>query len=215
MSDDSLLVQYISDLDAEKALDYVKAKISNGVDPNTILTECRKGLDEVGKKFETCEYFVADLMYAAEMFEEMMQILTPELQKGTGAERSIGKIVIATVKNDIHDIGKNLVATILRAGGFEVIDLGVDVAPDAIYQAARDEKPDIVALSCLLTNGLDSMEQAIQGFTAAGLREKVKIIVGGIPLSTKLAGQMGADAYGDNATEALIRCKELVGGRVQ
>jgi methylmalonyl-CoA mutase cobalamin-binding domain/chain len=213
MTDSSSLVQYISDLEAERALGYVKAELSKGVDPNAILTECRKGLEEVGKKFETCEYFVADLMYAAEMFEQMMEVLTPELRKRTQAESSMGKIVIATVKNDIHDIGKNLVATILRAGGFEVIDLGVDVTAEAIYQATQGEKPDIIALSCLLTNGLDSMEETIKGFATTGLREKVKIIVGGIPLSAKLAGQMGADAYGENANEALIRCKELMGGR--
>jgi methylmalonyl-CoA mutase cobalamin-binding domain/chain len=214
MTDNSSLVQYISDLDAEKALAYVKAEVSKGVDPNAILSECRRGLEEVGKKFETCEYFVADLMYAAEMFEQIMEVLTPELRKGTQAE-SMGKIVIATVKNDIHNIGKNLVATILRAGGFEVIDLGVDVAPEAIYRATQGEKPDIVALSCLLTTGLDSMEQTIQGFAAAGLRENVRIIVGGIPLSAKLARQMGADAYGENANEALVRCKELMEGRAQ
>ena len=214
MADSSLLVQYISDLEAEKALNYVKSEINKGLDPNIILTECRRGLDEVGKRFENCEYFVADLMFAAEMFEQIMDVLTPELQKGTRAE-SMGKIVIATVKNDIHNIGKNLVATILKAGGFEVIDLGVDIEPEAIYKATSGDKPDIVALSCLLTTGLDSMEQTIQGFAAAGLREKVKIIVGGIPLSAKLATQMGADAYGENANEALIRCKELMGGKVQ
>ncbi len=214
MADSSLLVQYISDLEMEKALNYVKSEINKGLDPNIILTECRRGLDEVGKRFETCEYFVADLMFAAEMFEQIMDVLTPELQKGTQAE-SMGKIVIATVKNDIHNIGKNLVATILKAGGFEVIDLGVDVEPESIYKATSGNKPDIVALSCLLTTGLDSMEQTIQGFAAAGLREKVKIIVGGIPLSAKLATQMGADAYGENANEALIRCKELMGGRAQ
>lgn len=212
MGNDGLLVQYIANLEAEKAFQYVKSQIAQGADPYIILSECRKGLDEVGKKFETCEYFVADLMYAAEMFEKITDVLLPELQK-TAKVESAGKVVIATVKNDIHDIGKNLVATILRAGGFEVVDVGVDVEPASLYQSVREQKPDIVALSCLLTNGLDSMEDTIKGFGPAGLRDKVKIIVGGIPLSAKLSVQMGADSYGENASEALVRCRELMGGK--
>jgi len=212
MGNDGLLVQYIANLEAEKAFQYVKSQIAQGADPYIILSECRKGLDEVGKKFETCEYFVADLMYAAEMFEKITDVLLPELQK-TAKMESAGKVVIATVKNDIHDIGKNLVATILRAGGFEVVDVGVDVEPTTLYQSVREQNPDIVALSCLLTNGLDSMEDTIKGFGPAGLRDKVKIIVGGIPLSAKLAVQMGADSYGENASEALVRCRELMGGK--
>ena len=212
MGNDGLLVQYIANLEADKAFQYVKAQIAQGADPYTILSDCRKGLDEVGKKFETCEYFVADLMYAAEMFEKITDVLLPELQK-TAKMESAGKVVIATVKNDIHDIGKNLVATILRAGGFEVVDVGVDVEPTTLYQSVREQNPDIVALSCLLTNGLDSMEDTIKGFGPAGLRDKVKIIVGGIPLSAKLAVQMGADSYGENASEALVRCRELMGGK--
>jgi methanogenic corrinoid protein MtbC1 len=212
MEKESLLVQYIANLEADKAFQYVKSQIAQGADPYAILTECRKGLDEVGRKFETCEYFVADLMYAAEMFEKITDALVPELQR-TAKVESAGKVVIATVKNDIHDIGKNLVATILRAGGFEVVDVGVDVEPGTLYRSVREQIPDIVALSCLLTNGLDSMEDTIRGFGPAGLRDRVKIIVGGIPLSPKLAVQMGADAYGENASEALVRCRELMGER--
>ena len=208
------LVRHIADLDEEAAVSTVKDLVTRNVDPNAILTECREGLDEVGKRFETSEYFLADLMYAAEMFEKMLAILTPELQKAASGE-SAGKVLIATVKNDIHDIGKNLVATILRAGGFEVVDLGVDVPRERIYEATRGENPDIVALSCLLTNGLDSMEETIRGFAPAGLRDRVKIIVGGIPLSDKLAAQMGADAYGENASQGLSRCRELMGGMVR
>jgi methanogenic corrinoid protein MtbC1 len=214
MSHDSVLVQYISDLEEEKAVSHVKDLVGRGADPNAVLAECREGLDEVGKRFETSEYFLADMMYAAEMFEKILGVLTPELRKAAAAE-SAGKVLIATVKDDIHDIGKNLVATILRAGGFEVVDLGVDVPRGRIYEAAREQKPDIVALSCLLTNGLDSMEETIQGFGAAGLRGSVKIIVGGIPLSAKLAARMGADAYGENASQGLVRCRELLRGAVR
>ena len=155
---------------------------------------------------------MADLKYAAEKFEKITDVLLPELQM-TAKMECAGKLVFATVKNDIHDIGKNLVATILRAGGFEVVDVGVDVEPASLYQSVREQKPDIVALSCLLTNGLDSMEDTIKGFGPAGLRDKVKIIVGGIPLSAKLSVQMGADSYGENASEALVRCRELMGGK--
>jgi methylmalonyl-CoA mutase cobalamin-binding domain/chain len=214
MNDHSMLVRYISQLDAENALEDVKTKVSQGEDPYTILMECRKGLEEVGKKFETCEYFIADLIFAADLFKQITNILEPELRKSMKVGKE-GKIVIATVEYDIHDIGKNLVASMLSAAGFEILDLGVNVPPDLICKKIMEHQPEIVALSCLLTSTIDSMENTIKKITEEGLRNRVKIIVGGIPLTPELAGEIGADSYGQDAHEAVIRCRDLLKGEAQ
>jgi methylmalonyl-CoA mutase cobalamin-binding domain/chain len=211
MTDHSLLVTSISDLDAKTALEQVKTRLRQAEDPQIILTECRQGMEEVGRKFETGEYYIADLMYVANIFQRIMEILKPELEK-TMSLKSEGKVLIATVKNDIHDIGKNLVASMLNASGFEMIDLGIDVSPDLICSNIREHSPDIVALSCLLTSTMDSIENTISEIMKADLRDRVKIIVGGNPLTPESATAMGADAYGDDAREAVLRCKELMGG---
>jgi len=205
----SLLKQYIFELDAKKALSEVETRIQDE-DPQLILLECRHGLEAVGKEFETGKYYIADLMYAANIFQKITDILEPEIQKGMKIE-SQGSILIATVEDDIHDIGKNLVASMLNATGFEVIDLGVDVPPDRICRHIQEHHPDIVALSCLLTSTIDSSENTILEITKAGLRDRSKIIVGGNPLSPELAVSIGADAYGDDAQEAVIKCRELLG----
>ena len=209
MNDHSMLAKYISELETKKALEYVKTKVSRGEDPYTILMESRKGLEEVGKKFETGEYFIADLLFVADLFKQIMNILEPELRKTTKVEKE-GKIAIATVEYDIHDIGKNLVASMLSAAGFEVHDLGVNVPPDLICKTIREYKPDIVALSCLLTSTIDSMENTIKKITEEGLRNRAKIIVGGIPLTSELAREIGADSYGHDAHEAIVKCRELL-----
>jgi len=209
MNDHSMLVKYISELETKKAFEYVKTKVSQGEDPYTILMECRNGLEEVGKKFETCEYFIADLLFVADLFKEIMNVLEPELRKAMKVEKE-GKIVIATVEYDIHDIGKNLVASMLSAAGFEVLDLGVNIPPDLICKNIREYKPDIVALSCLLTSTIDSMENTIKIITEEGLHNGVKIIVGGIPLTPELAREIGSDSYGHDAHEAVVKCRELL-----
>ncbi|MDP2662315.1 MAG: cobalamin-dependent protein [Dehalococcoidia bacterium] len=212
MSEAGSLAGSISELEAELALEQVKASLGRGDDPVAVLTECRQGLDEVGKKFESGEYFIADLVYAASIFKTLMDMLGPELKKTAQGNEKAGKVAIATVKDDIHDIGKNLVAAMLEAAGFEILDLGVDVPSDMICKCIGEQKPDIVALSCLLTTTVDSMESIIAEISKAGARNQVKILVGGIPLSPGLAVAIGADAYGASATEAVTRCRELVGG---
>ncbi len=212
MDTNTSLVTRISDLDAEGALEEVKARIARGDDPEAILLQSRQGLDEIGKKFETREYFIADLVFAASIFKNIMAVLGPELRKVAKGGQKAGKVAIATVKDDIHEIGKNLVASMLDAAGFEVVDLGVDVPANAICTCIKEQKPDIIALSCLLTSTVDSMEDIIGEISKEGLRGEVKIIVGGIPLSPQLAIAIGADTYGDSATEAVTKCRALVGG---
>jgi len=210
MIETSQLTQNVSELKADKALDEVNARLKTREDPQAILDACRLGMEEVGKKFESGEYYVADLMYAANIFQRIMEILGPELHRVVNPA-SRGKIVIATVQDDIHDIGKNLVAAMLSASGFEVIDLGINVPPDHICHKIKEHRPDIVALSCLLTSTVGSVERSIEKMTAAGLRGTLKIIVGGNPLTPELAASIGADAYGDDAYEAIVRCKDLMG----
>jgi len=202
----------ISDLQEQTALDQIRARIDRGDDPVAILSECRQGLDEIGKKYETGEYFIADLVYAASIFKSIMEVLAPELRKATTGNEKAGRVAIATVKDDIHDIGKNLVASMLDAAGFEVIDLGVDVPAEAICKCISEHQPDVVALSCLLTSTVDSMEATIAEISRSASRGKVKILVGGVPLSPETAVAIGADAYGESATEAVVKCKELIGG---
>ncbi|MDO8691645.1 MAG: cobalamin-dependent protein [Dehalococcoidia bacterium] len=212
MSEAGSLAGSISELEAELALEQVNSSLGRGDDPVAVLTECRLGLDEVGKKFESGEYFIADLVYAASIFKTLMDVLGPELKKTARGNEKAGKVAIATVKDDIHDIGKNLVAAMLEAAGFEIFDLGVDVPADTICKCIGEQKPDILALSCLLTTTVDSMESIIADISKAGVRNQVKILVGGIPLSAGLAVAIGADSYGASATEAVTRCRELIGG---
>lgn len=208
---DSLIAKSIAELIPQQAIEQVKARVAQGDDPQVILSECRQGMEEVGRKFETCEYFIAELIFAADFFKKIMEILEPELKRTMKGDK-LGNIIIATVQNDIHDIGKNLVASMLNAAGFEVTDLGVNVPPEVICDRLKEHSTDIVALSCLLTSTIDSMEDTIAEIVRAGLREKVKIIVGGNPLSPALATSIGADVYGRDAYDAIIKCKELMGG---
>jgi 5-methyltetrahydrofolate--homocysteine methyltransferase len=214
MGTQSLLTKSISQLNAQESLDQLKIRITQGDNPQTILLECRQGIEEAGKKFEAREYFLAELMFAANIFKRMMDILGPELTKTMKMDR-MGRVLIATVKNDIHDIGKNLVAAMLSAAGFEVTDLGINVYPDMICKKIVENNVDIVALSCLLTSTIDSMEETIAEIDRAGLRKKVKIIVGGNPLSAELATKMGADAYGHDAFQGVVKCRELMEGRIR
>ncbi|HHX75089.1 MAG TPA: cobalamin-binding protein [Firmicutes bacterium] len=207
------LAQTIEQLEAESALELVQQLVAGGESPAEILAASRAGMEGVGKRFEGGEYFVADLMLSANLFQEIMQILEPVLSADTRLMESKGKVVIATVKEDIHDIGKNLVIAMLSANGFEVVDLGVNVDPDVICQAIIREQPHILALSCLLTSTLDGIEDTIAELEKQGLRDKVKVIVGGAPVTAKLAQQFGADAYGADAYDAVPQCLALMEGR--
>jgi len=208
------LTDKIIDLELEEVLVEVKKLIANQVEPLEILAACRAGMEGVGKRFESGEYYVADLMLAGNIFQEVMQILNPVLNEGDNVQaKSTGKVLIATVRDDIHDIGKNLVKSMLAANGFEVIDLGVNVDPVVICQEIKRHNPDILALSCLLTSTLEGIEDTIAEVTKQGLREKVKIIVGGAPVTAKLAADFGADAYGADAYAAVPQCQALLEGK--
>lgn len=164
-----------------------------------------KGLEIVGEKYEREEYYLAELVVAGEVVKEGMKVLEQHLKR-EGVER-IGKVVIGTVRGDLHDIGKNIVAMLLRAAGFEVIDLGVDVPPEKFVEAVREHKPDIVAMSALMTTTVDEMGNVIKALKEADLRDKVKVIIGGAPVTKDFAEKIGADAAAEDAIDCVNICK--------
>jgi 5-methyltetrahydrofolate--homocysteine methyltransferase len=163
---------------------------------------------EVGKRFEAGDYYVPEMLICAQAMQAGMVLLKPHLQRGN--EHSNGKVVIGTVKGDLHSIGKNLVALMLEGAGFEVKDLGIDVAAEDIVAAIRKEQPDILALSALLTTTMATMKQTIDEIQAAGLRDKIKIMVGGAPVTEKYAQQIGADGYSPDASRAVGLAESLM-----
>lgn len=164
---------------------------------------------EVGRLFEEGEYFVPELLMSARATKEIFQILRPLLAQ-TGA-RAAAHVVLGTVKGDLHDIGKNLVAAMLEGGGFEVTDLGVDVPPEAFIAAVKKTPVQIVGLSALLTTTMPAMKATVEAFRAAGLRDQVKIMVGGAPVTQKYAESIGADGYGESAAATVDLARRLTG----
>ena len=196
----------------DKARELAEEALRTGVDPLEAIDQGFKpGMDVVGEGFAKAELFIPDLMMAGEAMKVAIATLEPELVKRKQERRVLGKVVIGTVEGDIHEIGKTLVATMLAASGFEVRDLGVDVSAQRFVDAVRDIEADIVGLSALLTTTVLNQESVIQALTEAGLREQVKVIIGGVPANPEWAEEIGADAYADNATEAVEVIKQLVG----
>jgi corrinoid protein of di/trimethylamine methyltransferase len=186
-----------------------KAALADGVAPLSIVTgHLMPAMDEVGRRFECEEYFVPEMLLSARAMKASMEILRP-LLAASGAQ-PVGRVVIGTVKGDLHDIGKNLVAAMLEGGGFEVIDLGADVAPELFIEAVTARNADLVALSALLTVTMGWMKTTIDAFQAAGLRQKVKIMVGGAPVTQQYADAIGADGFTDSAGSAITLARKLV-----
>ncbi len=182
------------------------------LDPLTAIDHGFKpGMDVVGEGFAKGELFIPDLMMSGEAMKAAIATLEPELMKRKQQRQVLGKVVIGTVQGDIHEIGKTLVATMLSANGFEVYDLGVDVSAQRFLDKVRDVQADVLGLSALLTTTLLYQETVIQSLQEAGLRSQVKVIVGGVPAGPEWAQEIGADAYAENATEAVAVVKRLVG----
>ncbi|HEY9141081.1 MAG TPA: corrinoid protein [Bryobacteraceae bacterium] len=168
-------------------------------------------MDEVGRRFESGDCYVPELLLAGRAMKEALKIVRPLLAAGS-AERA-GSVVIGTVQGDLHDIGKNLVVALLEGGGFQVHDLGVDVPPSKFVEAVNEKAPDIVALSALLTVTLPAMKRTVEALVRAQVRDRVKVLVGGAPVTRQYAEQIGADAYSDNAFGAVQLARSLVGKR--
>jgi 5-methyltetrahydrofolate--homocysteine methyltransferase len=209
MEDLKQLYDAIVDGNASKAKSLTSTALAAGTDPQEILNQFMiPAMDEVGRRFETNEYFVPELLIAARAMKGALELIKPRLV-ATGA-KPVGKVAIGTVKGDLHDIGKNLVAAMLEGGGFEIIDLGVDVTPDKFVTAVREKGANIIALSALLTTTMPSMKTTIEGLKEAGVRSQVKVIIGGAPVTQKYADEIGADGYSDNASSAVALARKLM-----
>ena len=203
------LVDLIADLKEDEALQKTRELLDAGTDPMAILDHCREATEIVGKRFEEGKYFIPDLLMSGEILEQISDIVKSSLTKEVETNY-IGKIVIGTVEGDIHDIGKNIVTFMMDANGFEVIDIGVDVSPQKFVEAVKEHKPDVVGMSALLTLAFDSMKRTVDAFEEAGLRDQIKIIVGGCPIDANVTNYTGADAYGKDAQEGVVIAKEWV-----
>lgn len=187
----------------------VKAALAEGVSAEDLLNEeLIRAMDEVGERFERGETFVPEMLVSAKAMKAGLAVLKPHLvQAGVS---SIGRVVIGTVKGDLHDIGKNLVSMMLEGAGFEVIDLGTDVAPEEFASASREHAPEIVGMSALLTTTMQGMRDAIEAIDDIGMREQVKIIIGGAPVTQSYAENIQADGYAPDASKAVSLAKSLV-----
>lgn len=184
--------------------------VDTGIEPKAIIGDYLiKGMEIIGARFGEGKAFVPNLLMSARAMKGCLDLLKPLMQGDTSI--SCGKIVIGTVKGDLHDIGKNLVASMFEGSGFELVNLGINVEADKFVQAIKDNNADILALSALLTTTMGYMKDVVEAVEAAGLRGKVKIMVGGAPVNAEFAKQIGADIYTDDANEAVIAAKRLVG----
>ena len=195
----------MEELDEEVLLELAEQIIKDGgADAEICMKACQEGIKEVGNLFESGEYFVGDLVFAGELMTQVMEIIKPAIR---GSEQKpIGRMIICTVKDDLHDIGKNIVRAMLEAAGFEVLDLGIDVAPETIVQAAKDKDINIIALSGVLTLAANSMKDTVDAFIDAGMRDKVHIIVGGNPVNAAVCETIGADAWAIPPQETIRVC---------
>ena len=190
--------------------DATNAGLSEGLSAGRLLNEAMiPAMAEVGRLFEANEYYVPEMLIAARAMKAGLAILRPQLVEEE--VKPLGRVALGTVKGDLHDIGKNLVGIMIEGAGFEIIDLGVDVSPEAFVDAVRDQDVDLVGLSALLTTTMPSMKTTIEAFEEAGLRDQVKIIVGGAPLTQRYADEIGADGYGRDAAAAANLAKQLLG----
>ena len=201
------LTKAVADLEEEKAIKMTKDRLAKGEDANKLLAESREGMELVGKRFGEGEYFLPELVYSAEIFKQLAEILKPKL-KAEVKTGKVGKAIVGTVAGDIHDIGKDIVVFMLDMNGFEVIDLGVDVPAQKFVDAIKQSNASIVALSGFLTLAFDSMKETVDAIKAAGLRSKVKIMIGGGQIDEEIRKFSGADAYGKDAMAGVTIAKQ-------
>jgi dimethylamine corrinoid protein len=203
------LAQAVGGLDMDEAVRLVPEKLAAGTEPMVILGELQDGMGIVGDKFESGEYYLSELIFAGEIFKQASAPLQDALAEA--AEHASGTIVLGTVKNDIHEFGKNITGTVLSSNGIRVVDLGVDVDPQAWVDAINESGATLVGMSALLTTVFDSMRESIATIERAGLRDKVTILVGGGPMTEEAAQYVGADHYCETAQDGVIVAKSVLG----
>ena len=206
------LVEAIVGMREEEAIGLAREALEAGTEPMEVMESCRRAVEEVGKRYEEGEYFLPELMLTGQMLTQISELAKDRLSTEGVQQKRLGRVLIGTVKGDIHDIGKNVVAFMLDSNGFEVKDLGVDVPPERFVEAAREFKPQVVGMSALLTLAFDPMKETVQAFEEAGLRDQVKIMIGGAPVNEQIREFTGADAWGKDAVEAVSLAKKWVGG---
>lgn len=194
----------------DEALEITRALIDKDEDPLAILDKCTEAIEEVGKRFEAGTYFLPELLMSGEMLKNISEEVKPHIKQDAIAEKK-GKVLIGTVQGDIHDIGKNIVSFLLDINGFEVRDIGIDIPPGEFVKAIETFQPQVVGLSGLLTLAYDAMKETVQAITDAGLRNSVKVMIGGGQMSEKISDYVGADAYGKDAMHGVNLVKEWTG----
>ncbi len=196
----------LADLNEDQVLQLVQKALQEGIAPADVLKACQEGMNQVGARFECKDYFVSDLIMSGEIFKQVGAILEPHLKVGGTAY--LGKVAVGTVKGDIHDIGKDIVVNMLKSAGFEVIDLGVDVPAARIVDALKESGAPVLAMSGLLTLAFDSMKETIELLKKEGMRDKVKVMVGGAPVDASVCRAVGADDWGADAQAAVRLAKQ-------
>ena len=205
----SPLAQAVGDLEEDKAIVLVQDKLAKGEPALSILEELQAGMNIVGERFEDGEYFLSELIYAADIFKKAGAPLQEELK--SAVQSGYGTLVLGTVKNDIHDFGKDIVGTVMSSNGIKVVDLGVNVEHQAFVDAVKESGATLVGMSCLLTTVFDDMKDAINALKAAGLREQVTVLIGGGPVDQATADYVGADVYCKTAQDGVIAAKKVLG----
>jgi 5-methyltetrahydrofolate--homocysteine methyltransferase len=205
------LVKTLADLKEKEALKIVDDRLSGEEDPLKILNDARRAVEIVGKRFADGEYFIPDLVYAGEILKAITEKVKPKIAKGAEVKR-LGKVIVGTVAGDIHDIGKDIVVFMLGVNGFEVFDLGIDVPVQKFVDKIRETGSKVVGLSGFLTLAFDSMKETVEAIKKAGLRDKVKIMIGGGQIDDYVKKHTGADAFGKDAMEAVKLAKGWIGG---
>ncbi len=207
------LAKLLSDLKEPEALAFVEKALGKGVDPMDLLGQAKEGMKIVGQRFADEKYFIPDLVFSGEILKRIVKLLEPHLKakKGKEAER-LGKVIIGTVEGDIHDIGKDLVVFMLDVSGFEVFDLGIDVPAQKFVDTIKETGSNVVGLSGFLTLAFDSMKETVDAIKGAGLRDQVKIMIGGGQIDAEVESYTGADAYGRDAMDAVKLAKAWIGG---
>lgn len=204
------LVSALADLKEDEALAIVRERLDSGGDPLAIFEDAKSAMEIVGARFAASEYFIPELVYAGEILKEVSALVKPRIGAGEDVER-LGKVIIGTVAGDIHDIGKDIVVFMLDVNGFEVIDLGVDVAVERFVETIQETGSPVVGLSGFLTLAFQSMKDTIEAIDTAGLRDKVKIMIGGGPIDEQVRSFTGADAFGTDAMSAVELAKGWIG----
>ncbi len=204
------LTELVIELEVDDIADAVKEALNEGKDAFDVLNSLTKGMDEVGRRYEEKEYYLTELVLAGETMKEAFAVLKPALAATERAEDKV-KIILATVKGDNHDIGKNILGSLLLSSGFELHDLGMDVDENTIIEKIKETGATIVALSTLLTMTVENIKVVHEALQAAGLRDNVKLIVGGAPLNMELAKRLGADDFADDAVDGVKHIKQLAG----